>query len=69
MPTNSHDEADNSLPNGPDGRENPTLVATLVAADASEECTIYPADADGMELMTRWITAHDGSFVALDDAR
>jgi hypothetical protein len=37
--------------------------------DAPDECTIYPADAQEWELMTRWITAREGSYVDLEEMR
>jgi hypothetical protein len=32
-------------------------------------CTIYEPDADGLSRQTTWITAKEGSFVALDAVR
>lgn len=32
-------------------------------------CTIYPIEASGMELMTTWVTAEEGSFVDLEAQR
>jgi len=32
-------------------------------------CTIYPGEASGIELMTTWITAKQGSFVDLERFR
>lgn len=34
-----------------------------------DECTVFPADADDETLTTTWITADEGSFVALEDLR
>lgn len=46
------------------------LIAEVIGSDGHDaECTIYPADAEGMDLMTRWITAAEGSFVRLEDVR
>lgn len=46
------------------------LVAEVVSDDAQRsECTLFPADAEGLDLMTRWITAGEGSFVSLEDVR
>lgn len=46
------------------------LVACVVRYDqVPDECTIYPLDATDDELMTCWVTAFEGSFVSLDDAR
>ncbi|MFC7156715.1 hypothetical protein ACFQPA_22075 [Halomarina halobia] len=38
-------------------------------ADAPDECTLYPADATAEEITTAWMTASEGSFVPLADAR
>ncbi|SEP21566.1 hypothetical protein SAMN04487948_12223 [Halogranum amylolyticum] len=37
--------------------------------DSPDECTVYPADAEEWELMTRWITAREGSYVDLEEMR
>jgi hypothetical protein len=37
--------------------------------DAPNECTIFPTDAQEWELMTRWITAAEGSYVDLEAMR
>lgn len=34
-----------------------------------DECTIWPQDASGKALLTRWIAAEEGSFVALSEMR
>lgn len=34
-----------------------------------DECTIWPHDASGGALLTQWISAEEGSFVSLEDAR
>ncbi|MFB6082854.1 MAG: transcriptional regulator [Halorientalis sp.] len=63
-----------------DGREEASLpvpadgtvevVAEVVTASGRPaECTLYPADASGMELMTTWMTAREGSFVRCDEMR
>ena len=55
-----------SLPASPEDR----LVATVVHYEkVPDECTIHPLDATDEELMTCWITALEGSFVPLPDAR
>lgn len=46
------------------------LVATVVRYEkVPDECTIHPVDATDEELMTSWITALEGSFVAMPDVR
>ncbi|WP_158237364.1 DUF7511 domain-containing protein [Halegenticoccus soli] len=37
---------------GENGSETGIAVATVESDDGSAECTLYPADATGMELMT-----------------
>lgn len=50
--------------------EPPVLEAVVVAyPDENDECTIFPVDADEVDLLTRWITAEEGSFVDLIDMR
>jgi hypothetical protein len=46
-------------------------VVAVVAetADGDEECTLFPADADEAELPTTWLSAEQGSFVALSEMR
>lgn len=34
-----------------------------------DQCTIYPRGASGIERMSTWISAGEGSYVALEDAR
>lgn len=50
-----------------DGAEYAAIV--VPADDAPAECTIFPVDAEDEELVTTWISAEDGSFVALEDMR
>lgn len=58
------DHPRSSLPAAGDDR----LVATVVQYEkVPDECTIHPLDATDEELMTSWITALEGSFVALPD--
>lgn len=46
------------------------LVATVVEYDrVPDECTIHPVEATDEQLMTRWVTALEGSFVSLPDTR
>lgn len=50
--------------------EPPVLEVRLaVYDDAPDECTLAPRDAEGVELMSRWITAAEGSFVAVEEMR
>lgn len=53
-----------------DAADAVSLAAEIVVSrDHPAECTLYPADASGMELMTSWITAREGSFVSLERMR
>ncbi|WP_458187654.1 DUF7511 domain-containing protein [Haladaptatus sp. NG-WS-4] len=46
------------------------LTGTLVRyEDQPDEYTIYPRGVDGDLLMTRWITAREGSYVGLESMR
>ena len=48
----------------------PALAAEIVLSrDGPAECTIFPPDATGVQRLTAWITAREGSFVGLDDVR
>lgn len=43
------------------------LRSTVVEyEDAPDECTIFPQHVSGMERMTTWISAEEGSYVDLD---
>lgn len=50
-----------------DGSEYASIV--VPTDDQPAECTIFPVDATEDELVTTWISAEDGSFVALCDMR
>lgn len=54
----------------PPEEEPPAHFADIVVSDdGPAECTIYPEDVSGFEVRTTWISAKEGSFVSLDDAR
>ena len=47
-----------------------TLLATVQESDDQpDECTIYPAAVDPDRRTTTWMTATEGSYVALEDSR
>lgn len=70
MSTNSHNEDTSRLPVTRTQSRPQPLVAEVVSTDSHGlECTIFPEDAEGLDLMTRWITADEGAFVALEDVR
>lgn len=45
------------------------IQAVVERRDAGTQCTLHPTDAEGVELMSRWMTADEGSFVALTEMR
>ena len=52
--------------------EDPTFELdhiTVENEDALDECAVFPREATEDELMTNWITAHEGSFVDLESMR
>ena len=49
-----------------DGVGDTGLVAHVERyEDAPDECTIYPGDVAGEELVTHWLSAAEGSYVSL----
>ncbi len=55
---------------GEEGADRQVDVRAVVEQqDGGVECTLYPNDADRVALMSRWITAGEGSFVALSEMR
>jgi len=49
---------------------DPEVRAELESrADGPDELTLFPADAEEFELMTTWLTAREGSYVALSEMR
>ncbi|SEO69728.1 hypothetical protein SAMN05216388_101728 [Halorientalis persicus] len=63
------DEASLPIPADDASDAVPIAAEIVVSRDQPAECTLYPADASGIELMTSWITAHEGSFVSLERMR
>lgn len=48
----------------------PEMCATLATADdGTTLCTIYPKQAEADAETSRWVSAEEGSYVALDDVR
>ncbi len=53
----------------PDEQPQPECLAIVEPADAGPElCTIYSIAPDD-SLVTAWVSAHEGSYCTLDDAR
>lgn len=44
-------------------------VAEVVETRDGRQCTIYPTDVSEEDLVTTWVTAEEGAFVALDEMR
>lgn len=63
------DEAPLPIPADDAADAVPIAAEIVVSRGQPAECTLYPADADGMELMTSWVTAREGSFVSLERMR
>lgn len=49
----------------------PHPFASVVVShdDGPDECTVYPVDVTEDELLTRWITAEEGSYVSVHRMR
>jgi len=64
---------DRSRPRDADGPGpgDPVLPIAVVArqADGPDRCTMFPDDVTDSERQSRWLTATEGSFVALPDVR
>lgn len=64
--------ADANLPDQPrdeQSRSDQFLAQLGIDANGHSICTIYPAEASGIKLLTTWITASEGSFVSLEAIR
>ena len=60
---------DNGEPTaGADGSDG-ELVARVVHYETGDELTLFPVSAGGADLMSRWLTAEEGSWVELDEMR
>lgn len=53
----------------PEGEIASDLDYRIVDYPEGAACTIFPRHANRDELVTTWITAEAGAFVALDDVR
>ena len=45
------------------------LAAHVEVQDGERACTLFPANADGDELVTSWVTAEGDAFVSVADWR
>ncbi|MFQ3295960.1 MAG: hypothetical protein ACI8VE_003052, partial [Natrialbaceae archaeon] len=51
-------------------RPETTVVSTTEhSEDGPDECTLFPCNLEGVDLMTTWITARGNSFVDLESMR
>jgi hypothetical protein len=46
---------------------DPFASVVVTYDDGPNECTVYPTDVDEEALLTRWVSAEDGSYVRLDE--
>lgn len=58
-----------SAPGGTDGDGIELRADVTERDDGPDECTIWPHDASGRDLLTRWVAAEEGSFVSLTEMR
>lgn len=69
-PADRRDRRHAPHPAGPLADDRVTLLACVQAdADGPDECTIYPAAVDPERRTTTWISAKEGSFLAIEDCR
>lgn len=66
-PTNTDDRHRNADDQRRSADRLGDLIATVIKHDLRpDECTIYPRDVTDEELVTKWITAEEGSYVELE---
>lgn len=53
----------------PDDQDDQWVATVVQYEKVPDECTIHPINASDEELMTCWVTAREGSFVALEEIR
>jgi hypothetical protein len=53
----------------PDRPETTVVSTTEHSEDGPDECTLFPCNLEGVDLMTTWITARGNSFVDLESMR
>jgi hypothetical protein len=51
------------------GRTEDGLVGRVVHYETGDELTLFPAAANDVSLMSRWLTADEGSWVELAEMR
>lgn len=69
-PADRHERPSVPYRQGSNAEDRVTLLATVQhSSDRPDECTIYPAAVDPARRTTTWITAIEGSFLALQDCR
>jgi hypothetical protein len=60
-----------TMPQPPEEPETDDVLEHAVVENGADptECTVYPRDCAEEELLTRWLTAAEGSYVSLDEMR
>lgn len=61
-------EDDSEVTGGADGTDT-GLVARIVHYETGDELTMFPAISTGVDLLSRWLTAEEGSWVDLEEMR
>lgn len=52
-----------------DGSPSNVVATVETRDDGPDECTLFPCDVEGVDLMTTWMTAREDSFVDLESMR
>lgn len=62
---------DCALPTDESPSDRPADLRAVVEEhdDGPDECTLFPPEADDESLVAEWITAEEGSYVALGEMR
>lgn len=53
----------------PDRYETNVVATVETRDDGPDECTLFPCNVDGVDLMTTWMTAQEDAFVDLESMR
>lgn len=61
--------SETTAPFDPEPTEVSGFEHAIVESEDGPECTIYPEACDRDEIVTRWVTAGEGSFVSIADVR
>lgn len=58
-----------TAPAGPTADSASEFEHAIVEVEDGRECTIYPGRSDPDDIVTRWVTAGEGSFVSVVEVR